>query len=167
MPNDMSPLALQRDFSLTGYLEGRTRAWGIFEDRFGRVRSRFDVSMFGQWQGDTFTLNEEFIYDSGRTETRVWTVIPGPENTFRATCDDCVGEATGFAGDDEVTMSYVFRLKLQSRELHVCFTDRLIKIDDFRAVNRAIMSKWGVRLGELSLFFERDNHAEQDDLIAL
>ena len=166
MPNDMSPLGLRGEFSLTGYLEGRTRAWGIFEDRFGRVRSRFVVNMHGAWKGNTFILKEEFVYDSGRTESRVWTVVPQSETTFRATCKDCVGEATGTVADGEVTMSYVFRLKLGARELHVRFTDRLIKIDDRRAVNRAAMSKWGVRLGELSLFFEHDDVAEQDNRMA-
>jgi hypothetical protein len=52
-------------------------------------------------------------------------------------------------------MSYRFRLKLASREIVVTFDDRLHRIGEMGAVNRATMSKWGIKLGELSLFFQR------------
>lgn len=157
MPNDMSPVATDLEFNLTNFLEGRTRAWGIFEDRFGRVRQRFIVEMNGYWSDRMFRLHEKFIYGDGREETRTWQVRPGSNDTFTATCPDCVGQATGVAEAGEINMSYVFRLDLKGRKLHVRFADRLIRIDSRRAVNRAVMSKWGIRLGELSLFFERSN----------
>lgn len=72
MPNDMSPIGEKSGFALTSFLLGRTRAWGIFEDRFGRVKLRFAVEMNGAWSGQTFVLNEQFNYDDGRSEKRVW-----------------------------------------------------------------------------------------------
>ncbi|MBS0242638.1 MAG: DUF3833 family protein, partial [Proteobacteria bacterium] len=71
------------------------------------------------------------------------------------TWPDCVGEAAGECADDSIRMSYRFRLKLEARELVVTFDDRLYRVSDTIAVNRAIMSKWGIKLGELSLFFQR------------
>ena len=68
MPNDMSPVATDLEFNLTNFLEGRTRAWGIFEDRFGRVRQRFIVEMNGYWSGSIFLLHEKFIYGDGLEE---------------------------------------------------------------------------------------------------
>lgn len=157
MPQDMTPLskAEPRLFELTAFLEGRTRAWGVFEDRYGRVRRRLAVEMNGRWQDGTFVLDEQFEYDGDAVETRTWRVFPLGAGRFRATCADCVGEATGECGTDSVRMSYRFRLKLESREIVVTFDDRLYRIDDTIAVNRATMSKWGVKLGELSLFFQR------------
>ncbi len=156
MPNDMSPIAGTRTFALTDFLDGHTRAWGVFEDRFGRVRLKLTVHMHGAWSGETFVLREEFHYDDGRHEKRVWQVRPSGDGGFTATCDDCIGEAVGRTGAGTIDMTYRFRLKLKARTLDVHFRDRLIRIDDHRAVNRATMSKWGIRLGELSLFFERD-----------
>lgn len=142
-------------FEITSFLEGRTRAWGVFEDRFGRVRRRLAVEMNGRWEGTVFVLDERFEYDTGAVETRTWRVEPLGAGRFRATCDDCVGAATGVSTADAVRMSYRFRLKLASREIVVDFKDRLYRMDDRIAVNRATMSKWGIKLGELSLFFER------------
>ena len=155
MPNDMTPMAMDEAFTLTSFLEGRTRAWGIFEDRFGRVRRRFEVEMNGHWQGDVFILDEDFVYDDGRSEHRTWQVYPSGDNSFTATCPDCIGKAKGSQVEGSIRMAYAFRLRLPSREIIVDFDDRLYRIDDRRAVNRATMRKWGVKLGELSLFFER------------
>ncbi len=155
MPNDMSPILEQQEFSLTNFLEGKTQAWGIFEDRFGKVKLRFAVEMNGSWSGDTFILLEDFDYDDGRKEKREWHVKPGENGYFTATCDDCIGQAVGQTDNNEIQMRYRFRLKLKKRTLDVDFLDRLIKVDEQRVVNRAIMSKWGIKLGELSLFFEK------------
>ncbi|MEZ5922903.1 MAG: DUF3833 family protein [Hyphomicrobiaceae bacterium] len=153
----MAPLKQSdsRLFELTSFLEGRTRAWGVFEDRFGRVRRRLAVHMHGHWRDGVFVLDERFEYDGDAVETRTWLVEPLGEGHFRATCPDCVGEATGACSTDSVRMTYRFRLNLESREVVVSFDDRLYRIGDTMAVNRAKMSKWGVKLGELSLFFQR------------
>lgn len=156
MPNDMSPVQHERAFTITKFLEGKTRAWGIFEDRFGNVKLHLSVEMYGSWSGDKFILSEEFNYEDGRQEHREWHVKQGAEGQFTATCADCIGHATGNAEGGIIAMRYRFRLKLKGRVVHVNFFDRLIKIDEQRAVNRAIMSKWGIKLGELSLFFEKD-----------
>jgi hypothetical protein len=141
-------------FELTTFLEGRTRAWGVFEDRFGRVRRRLVVDMNGRWEGDEFVLDERFEYDGDAVETRTWRVVPLGSGRFRATCPDCVGEATGRCTPDSIQMAYRFRLQLASRAIVVTFDDRLHRVGE-GAVNRATMSKWGIKLGELSLFFQR------------
>jgi Protein of unknown function (DUF3833) len=114
------------------------------------------VNMHGQWQDGVFLLDEQFVYDTGETEHRIWRIVPGSEHRFSATCGDCVGTARGTCSTDSVEMSYRFRLKLADRILIVDFDDRVYRMTDATAVNRATMSKWGVKLGELSLFFQRD-----------
>ena len=127
MRNDMSPIRLDSLLDLTSFLEGRTFAWGIFEDRFGRVRRRFTVEMVGRWQERVFLLDERFTYDDGSRETRVWRVEPSGQGRFTATCADCIGIAQGECSADAIRMSYTFRLKLDGRELHVTFDDRIYR----------------------------------------
>ena len=100
--NDMPPINDGALFELTTFLAGRTRAWGIFEDRFGRLRRRFDVDMDGRWQEGVFRLDERFVYDDGRIENRTWLVRQLSEGRFEATCDDCVGVAAGVCLRDRV-----------------------------------------------------------------
>lgn len=147
--------ATTEPFDLTAFLTGRTRAWGIFEDRFGRVRRRLRVDMNGRWEGGVFILDEEFEYDCLVKEVRTWRIEPTGTGQFRARCADCVGDARGQSGPGNVRMSYRFRLKMEAIELVVTFDDRVYRMSDTMAVNRATMSKWGIKLGELSLFFQK------------
>ena len=61
-------------FVLEDYFQGKTRAWGLFEDRFGTVRRQFVVDIKGTWDGKTLTLNEDFVYNDGEKENRVWKI---------------------------------------------------------------------------------------------
>ncbi|XLM23053.1 DUF3833 domain-containing protein, partial [Chromobacterium piscinae] len=44
---------------------GKTEAWGMFQDRQGRLVKRFTVAMDGERQGDEIVLNERFQYSDG------------------------------------------------------------------------------------------------------
>ncbi len=158
MPQAVTPKAdpeARPLFELTAFFDGSTRAWGVFEDRFGRLQRRFTVDMQGRWEGPVFVLDERFVYDTGDIENRTWYVTPLGAGRFRATCADCVGSAHGQCDADSIRMSYRFRLKLKDRQIVVAFDDRLYRMADATAVNRTTMSKWGIKLGELSLFFQR------------
>lgn len=155
MAQDMLPASEPR-FELTSFFNGRTTAVGVFEDRFGRLKRRLEVRMHGQWIGSDFRLDEYFIYDTGETENRTWLITPGRDGSFTATCPDCVGKAEGRCDADSIRMHYAFRLKLTDSEIVVTFDDRIYRFGDGIAVNRATMRKWGVRLGELALFFRRE-----------
>lgn len=144
-------------FDLTTFFEGRTHAWGIFEDRFGRLKRRFTVAMEGRWQGDTFVIEEDFVYDTGETEHRSWSVRPERDGSFRARASDCIGEAIGNSDSERIHMTYKLRLQLSDRSIVVDFDDKIYAMGEGRAVNRATMSKWGIKLGELSLFFVRES----------
>jgi hypothetical protein len=144
-------------FEITQFLEGRTVAWGIVEDRFGKLRRRFNVAMNGYWEGASFVLDECFTYDTGEAETRRWLVMPRENGKFSATCEDCVGSAEGECVGDAILMLYRFRLTMGGHRIVVNFSDRLYRIADDMAVNRATISKWGVRLVELFIFFKRES----------
>jgi Protein of unknown function (DUF3833) len=148
-------------FDITQFLAGRSSAHGVFQDRFGRVRRSFCVSVFGRWDGPVFILDEAFVYDDGERETRQWRIIKGEHGRFTATCADCVGTAQGSSDVGTSHMRYGFRLKLKTRMLKVHFDDRMIRVDRRLAINRAKVSKWGITLGEVIIVFERQDVARR------
>ncbi len=162
MANDAAAATLTDRFEITAFLAGRTTAWGIFEDRFGRLRRRFRVVMDGRWEGKVFVLDEAFHSDTGDTERRTWRIAPGAGGHFTGTCDDCLGQAAGASSADAVHMRYRFRLRMERRSIVVTFDDRIYRMADGLAINRATMSKWGIRLGEVSLVLEKEGAAARD-----
>jgi Protein of unknown function (DUF3833) len=144
---------------ITQFLAGRSQAYGVFQDRFGRVRRSFEVTVAGKWDGPVFVLDEAFVYDDGERETRQWRVTKGADGRFTATCADCIGTAQGRAEADGWRMRYGFRLRLKKRALAVQFDDRMIRVGQHLAINRARVSKWGITLGEVMIVFERQDGA--------
>lgn len=59
---------------LQQYFNGTVDAWGVFQDRSGKVVKRFTVRIDAQWKGDTGTLDEHFEYSDGTRSRRVWTI---------------------------------------------------------------------------------------------
>lgn len=141
--------------SLTEFFAGRTRAWGIFEDRMGQLRRRFDVEIVGAWEGDVFVMTEDFIYDDGKIEQRVWRVTPGRSGDFSATFSDVVGVAKGQHVGDQIKLSYDAEIPINGRKITFSFKDRMYPVGVHGMLNRATMSKFGVRVGEITIWFEK------------
>ncbi|MGR8920543.1 MAG: DUF3833 domain-containing protein [Gammaproteobacteria bacterium] len=143
-------------FDLAGYFDGRSRAWGQFQDRFGKVRRRFVVDIEGSFDGSTLTLVEDFVYDDGETEQRIWTIDKTGPDTWRGSADGVVGVATGRVAGNAFNWRYTFDLKTGENEtLRVDFDDWLWQQDAGVVINRAYVSKLGVALGEVLIFFQK------------
>jgi hypothetical protein len=157
MANDMTPDVRTRPFDPVSFFEGSTRAYGLFEDRSGRVRRTMTVDMAGTRTGDTLTLREDFIYGDGERETRTWVLERLGGGRFRGTCAECVGEAPGQSGPGSFNFAYAFRLKLprSGRTIIVHFDDRMTLVSETMVINRATVSKWGVRLGEVFIVMQK------------
>ena len=138
-------------FDIFRFLEGETIAYGLFEDRFGSLKKRFDVHFYGQWRGDAFVLEEEFRYDDSTEENRVWTLMRGDGTAFTGSCGDSRSGATGTVAGVSSRMGYTFDLAINGRRLTVSMDDRMHAMTDEIVLNRATMRKWGIRLGEIAI----------------
>ena len=139
------------------FFDGQVRAWGLFEDRFGRLRRQFTVDIEGEWDGEILTLTEDFVYDDGEQERRVWRVTRIDENTYEGTADDIVGKASGRCFGNAIKWTYIFALKVSGRELQVKFDDWMFQQNRDVVINRALVTKWGFEVGSVSIFFLRNS----------
>lgn len=144
---------------LAQYFNGTIDAWGIVTDRSGKVIRRFTVVMKGSWarSGDALvgTLDEDFTYSDGKKEKRVWTIRKLPGGRYVGTAGDVVGEAAGQAAGNALNWRYTLRLPVDGREYEVQFDDWMYLMDDRVLLNRAEMSKFGIRLAEVTLSFRK------------
>jgi hypothetical protein len=142
-------------FDLARYFNGRLLAHGMFQDRAGRIVQRFTVDMDCRWEGERGVLDERFVYADGRRERRVWRLVRHADGRYTGTADDVVGEAQGQAAGPVFRWAYTLRLPVDGRVWEVDFDDWMVQLDDRVVLNRATMSKFGVRLGEVTLSFTR------------
>ena len=140
---------------LKRYFDGDVTAHGLFTDRGGRVVRRFTVAMDCRWQGPDGVLDERFTYSDGRTERRVWRLREEAAGRYTGTADDVVGTAEGQVAGNTFQWQYTLKLPVDGRVVEVQFDDWMFLIDDRTMLNKARMSKFGVRLGDVTLAFTK------------
>lgn len=138
---------------LKTYFNGTLDAWGMFQGRSGDVQRRFHVVIDAKWSGDTGVLDERFTWADGSNSRRVWTLTQQADGSYRGRADDVVGEAIGEVAGNTLHWRYVLALPVDGKVYHVDFDDWMILMNDRVMLNRATMSKWGWRLGEVTLSF--------------
>ncbi|WP_067583542.1 DUF3833 domain-containing protein [Endozoicomonas ascidiicola] len=137
------------------YFEGETVAWGMFQDRFGNVKTRFKVLMNGEISNNKLTLNEEFIYSDGTTSDRIWEIDILGDGRYEGRAGDIVGKAIGRSAGNAFNFKYKLRLPINGREWVVTLDDWMYLQEDGVLLNIATMSKWGIKLGTLTVSFEK------------
>jgi hypothetical protein len=140
---------------LRRYFDGTLDAHGIFQDRSGEVVRRFHVVIEASWEGEQGTLDERFTYADGSTQRRVWTIDRLAPGRYVGRADDVVGEARGEARGNALRWRYVLALPVGDRVINVDFDDWMFLMDDTVMLNRSVMSKFGFRLGEVTLSFHK------------
>jgi hypothetical protein len=156
---DQEPLS-DADLNLEEFFEGDLIAYGQFQDVFGTVRRRFVVEIEGTWDGETLRLVEDFVYEDASTEQRVWTLVKTGPDTWEGTAPGVIGTATGQERGDTFNWAYTIDLPVpgdgvETETLRVRFDDWMWLLSEDRLLNRAYMYRYGVRIGEVIITFEK------------
>jgi len=145
----------QPPFDLEQYFTGNTRAWGMFMDRSGAVKRQFTVDIHGYRQGDEFILDESFVYSDGEKQKRTWKISRTADGKYEGRADDVNGVALGEAAGQALNWRYSLNLPMGDGTIAVDFDDWMLLQQDDVLINRAVVSKFGFRVGEVILFFQR------------
>jgi hypothetical protein len=140
---------------LQQYFNGTLDAYGVFTDRSGQVVKRFTVVMVCTWQGNEGTLDESFTYSDGTRQKRVWHLTKEADGRFTGRADDVVGVALGESLGNALHWNYTLSLPVDGSVYEVQFDDWMYLMTDKVMLNKATMSKFGVRLGEVTLSFTK------------
>lgn len=136
-------------FDIREALSGTLLSEGMIYGPTGRVTSRFTAEFTGAWDGATGTLAEEFVYDTGTTQSRKWFLTMGEDGHFTATADDIIGVATGRQLGNAVSMRYKIRLPAEAGSHVLDVTDWLYLVENGNILNRSEMRKFGIKVAEL------------------
>jgi hypothetical protein len=140
---------------LAAYFNGTTDAWGMFQRRGGEVAKRFHVVITGASGDGTLTLDEQFSYDDGTSQRRVWHLTRAADGRWLGRADDVKGEAVGELAGNAFRWQYTLLLPVDGSTYEMRFDDWMFLIDDCTMINRASMGKFGVELGQVTLMFRR------------
>ena len=138
------------------YLAGNVKAYGILQNRSGKVTRQFTADLDGKWDGQQLILDEKFNWNDGEIQTRQWKINKIDEHNYEGTASDVVGTAKGFSYGPAFKFEYVLLVPVKGKEIKITFDDWIFKQDERVAINRATMSKFGFRVAELTVMFVKN-----------
>ena len=138
------------------YLSGNVKAWGMLQNRSGKVIRQFSADLNGKWDGKQLILDEKFNWSDGEVQTRQWKIIKIDEHNYEGTAGDVVGKAKGYSYGPAFKFEYVLLVPVKGKVMKITFDDWIFKQDDKVAINRATMTKFGIKVAELTVFFQKD-----------
>ena len=138
------------------YLSGNVKAWGILQDRSGKVTRQFSADLNGKWDGKNLILDEKFNWSDGEVQKRQWQIIKLDEHNYEGTAGDVVGKAKGYSYGPAFKFEYVLLVPIKGKEIKITFDDWIFKQDEKVAINRATMTKFGIKVAELTVMFVKE-----------
>ncbi len=140
---------------LEEYFKGHTQAWGMFQKRNGHVSRRFKVDIVGEWDGQNLVLTEDFRFRDGEVSQRVWRIKKLDAQRYEGHADDVEGTAQGRLYGHALQWRYSLRIDVGSKTYKITMDDWMYLQDDDILINRTRMSKFGFRVGELTIVFRK------------
>ena len=138
------------------YFQGNVKAWGILQGRSGEVKRQFVADMKGEFDGQNLILDETFIWNDGEKQERRWTIKKVGDHRYEGTASDVVGIAKGISFGSAFKFEYKLLIPYKDKKIKVRFDDWIFKQDEKTAINKATITKFGFKVGELTVFFSKD-----------
>lgn len=133
------------------FFDGRLSAHGVVKNRSGKVIRYFNADIKAYWKDGIGTLEEDFLFDDGEQQRRVWTLRPDGLGGYIGTAGDVIGEAHIKTAGNSMFLKYVLRIPYGDGTLDLTIDDRMYLVNDSVLVNESTMHKFGFRVGALSL----------------
>lgn len=147
----------QPALSLEQFFSQPVKAWGMFQKRNGEVTKRFEVDLVSRREGNNLILDERFVYSDGTHQRRIWTLTPEENGRWSGRAGDVVGVAKGQIAGNTFHWRYRLNLPVDDSTYEVSMDDWMYLIDEDTLINRTSMSKWGVEVGQVTVFFRRQS----------
>ena len=147
-------------FTPEAFFNGTLTAHGIVKDFSGTAIRHFQADITGCWRDGVGTLYEDFTFDDGEEQTRIWTLTPSGDQTFIGTAGDVVGEGLARWEGNAMFLDYTLRIELENGPIDVRIDDRMYRVSDNIVINESKMRKFGIGVGDILLTLIRHPEIE-------
>jgi hypothetical protein len=142
---------LEPNMMMEEFFNGSLTAHGIVKNRGGKVIRTFSADINAYWDNGVGTLEEEFVFNDGEEQTRIWTLRPNAENGYSGSASDVVGVADVEVAGNSVFLNYVLRIAYGNGTLDLRIDDRMYLVSPNVLINESAMSKFGFSVGQIQL----------------
>ena len=139
------------------FFQGQTKGWGIVQDRKGTLTRQFTVDITGTVSSDdTLTLVEDFNWSDGEISTRTWILSRQDAHHFTGEAADVINSASGTLYGNVLNWQYKLNLEVDDSTWKINFDDWMFLVSENLLLNKATMSKFGFKVGEVTIVFQKE-----------
>jgi hypothetical protein len=147
---DYSPALVASEF-----FEGKLTAHGVVKNRSGKVIRYFNADINAYWQDGVGTLEEDFVFNDGEKQRRVWTLTPNNDGSYTGTAGDVIGPAPIRIAGNSMFLNYTLRIPYGDGEIDLNIDDRMYQVAPGIIINESRMTKFGFDVGSILLVIEQ------------
>lgn len=147
---------------LDHFFDGYLTAHGVVKNRGGKIIRTFNAEIAACWQEGTGYLVEDFEFDDGELQRRIWTLTPNGDGSYTGTAGDVVGPGNLTIAGNSVFLDYVLEIPLGDSSINVRVDDRMYLVSPTVLFNESILTKFGIRVGSLGLVILRPAQANHE-----
>ena len=133
------------------FFQGKLTAHGIIQDRSRKVLRHFNADILASWEENIGTLVEDFTFDDGEVQQRIWTLTPDGKGGYTGSAGDVVGGGKLSFGGNAMFLNYVLRIPYGDGTIDVSVDDRMYLVSQDVLINESRMSKFGFGVGSIIL----------------
>ena len=149
-PEFAAPVA-SNTLVLEDTLTGQTLGEEVFINSQTGAATTFSVVINGTWDGKVLTLVEDFNFGDGSKDRKTWHITKTDAGRYQGTREDVLGSADLRQDGKAVRIDYYVTLRTGLGANNVRFRDLLYLQDDRTIVNKAVVSKFGLRIGRVQI----------------
>lgn len=139
------------------FFDGYLTAHGVIKNRGGRVIRLFNADIEASWDNGVGTLVENFVFDDGEAQQRIWTLEPNSDGSYSGTAGDVLGTATMNVAGNSVFLDYVLQIPYGDSTVSIRVDDRMYLVSPGVLINESSMKKFGFNVGSIDLVILRHN----------
>ena len=142
-------------FNVEEFFQGSLAAHGVVKDRSGKVIRTFNATIDASWEDGVGTLDEDFVFNDGEEQKRIWTLRPQPDGSYLGTAGDVTGEGILRQAGNAVFLDYVLQVPYRDGTIDLRVDDRMYLLTPDILINESTLNKFGFQVGELLLVIRR------------
>jgi hypothetical protein len=137
------------------FFNGTLQSWGMIQNLFGKTTRHFTARQAVEWHGNQGVMHETLNFSDGTVKQRQWHFTLTDDHHVIGTAPDVAGEAVGEFYGNALHWKYDINVDSGSGEHTVTFDDWLFLTDPTHMFSLIRITKFGLPLGTLTMFFEK------------
>ena len=122
------------------------------------------MDIYGSIENHQLTLDEHFLFEDKEKDQRVWQIQQIMPDRFLGHADDVEGFAKGTMRGNKLDWQYDLNMKVSNTKIRVHFKDTMVLAEERVMLNSAVISKWGIDIGRVSLTFFKNGTLDASSL---